>query len=313
VGLVGPPCPPEPPQAVEATYSSEGMLYRLEPTEPPDSKLVFWFAGRPVATLATSQGIEEWRFLTVDHLGTPVVLTMLSGNVKWSGGFEPFGRDWQEGTPQGASESEVFLRLPGQWVDEAWQEASLGVDLYYNVFRWLEPGTGRYTRPDPLGLRGGMYLYAYAAGNPLVLSDPLGLKVFECCRDIEVNQFIDAASRTFGLKHCFIKTDTVEAGMGPANNGPLPACPIGVDTAIVAHTGQSTDPGTSCREIPWVDQNCVNQQLELGRRTGRWTPFNQCNSFTRDVFNTCRSCKTPSVLPPEVYPPCAGFGCPQNR
>jgi RHS repeat-associated protein len=151
------------------------MLYRLEPTEPPDAKLVFWFAGRPTATLAVSQGIEEWRFLTVDHLGTPVVSTMLSGNVKWSGGFEPFGRDWQEGTLGSAERGEVFLRLPGQWVDEAWEEASSGVKLHYNLFRWLEPGLGRYTRQDPLRRTHERFLYGYAAQNPLRGADPLGL------------------------------------------------------------------------------------------------------------------------------------------
>ena len=39
--------------------------------------------------------------------------------------------------------------------------------------------------------------------------------------------------RTFSFKHCFPKTDTIEAGMGPADNGPLPSCPLGVSTAIL--------------------------------------------------------------------------------
>ena len=33
---------------------------------------------------------------------------------RWEGGFEPFGRDWLEGRPDGAQESGVFLRFPGQ-------------------------------------------------------------------------------------------------------------------------------------------------------------------------------------------------------
>lgn len=43
-----------------------------------------------------------------------------------------------------------------------------------NAFRCYEPATGRYTRADPLGLAGGLMLYAYASSNPVVYLDPLG-------------------------------------------------------------------------------------------------------------------------------------------
>jgi RHS repeat-associated protein len=48
--------------------------------------------------------------------------------------------------------------------------------------RWYEPQTGRYTRADPIGLPDPIdfddsynNLYLYAAANPILLSDPLGL------------------------------------------------------------------------------------------------------------------------------------------
>ncbi|NJL27370.1 MAG: RHS repeat-associated core domain-containing protein [Thermoanaerobaculia bacterium] len=47
--------------------------------------------------------------------------------------------------------------------------------LDYGVFRWYEHRVGRYSSPDPLGLQGGMNLYAYAASNPINWTDPLGL------------------------------------------------------------------------------------------------------------------------------------------
>jgi RHS repeat-associated protein len=161
----------------------------LVPSPGPDLEIVFWFAGRPVATLFVTLDIEEWRLLTVDHLGTPALSTMLSGAVRWQGGFEPFGRDWQEDTPQNAADGEVFLRLPGQWVDGAWAEASLGTQLYYNAFRWYESGTGRYTRPDPKGLDAirrfeladlpPAHLYAFTDGNPINRIDPLGTSWYD--------------------------------------------------------------------------------------------------------------------------------------
>jgi hypothetical protein len=46
---------------------------------------------------------------------------------------------------------------------------------YYNVHRWYQPGTGRYTLPDPIGLLGGINLYGYVEQNPVMAMDPLGL------------------------------------------------------------------------------------------------------------------------------------------
>ena len=52
---------------------------------------------------------------------------------------------------------------------------------FYNAHRWYEQQTGRYTRPDPLGLRSGAHLYDYVFNNPLRFSDSLGLKAAQAC------------------------------------------------------------------------------------------------------------------------------------
>jgi len=43
--------------------------------------------------------------------------------------------------------------------------------------RWYTPATGRYSRPDPIGLRGSdaLMLYGYAEANPLRFYDLFGL------------------------------------------------------------------------------------------------------------------------------------------
>jgi RHS repeat-associated protein len=48
---------------------------------------------------------------------------------------------------------------------------------YYNVHRWLDTQTGRYTRSDPAGATElDPHLYTYVNSNTLRFIDPLGLR-----------------------------------------------------------------------------------------------------------------------------------------
>jgi RHS repeat-associated protein len=166
--------------SVDALYDSGGTLHRLlhNASGASDAQYVFYLAGRPVAQLAIDDlGAETWSYLTTDHLGTPILATDGAGDETWYGGFEPFGRDWQAGTGDGALENGMFLRLPGQWDSGTWAEAAMGGDLYYNVHRWLESSTGRYTRPDPIKASHNDYVYVDA--RPVLLVDPNGLLAFD--------------------------------------------------------------------------------------------------------------------------------------
>ena len=42
-------------------------------------------------------------------------------------------------------------------------------------FRWYDPEVGRFTQRDPIGVGGGLNVYAYCAGNPVNFVDPWGL------------------------------------------------------------------------------------------------------------------------------------------
>ena len=47
--------------------------------------------------------------------------------------------------------------------------------LYYYRARYYDAGAGRFIREDPLGIFGGINLYAYVENEPLRRSDPFGL------------------------------------------------------------------------------------------------------------------------------------------
>jgi len=96
--------------------------------------------------------------------GTPTILTDQDGMVVWEADYKPFG----EALVNSNSEVVNNFRFAGQYFDEE-------TGLHYNYFRYYDPASGRYLRPDPIGLVGGINLFAYAQLNPINLTDPFGL------------------------------------------------------------------------------------------------------------------------------------------
>ena len=169
VGWSGTACPIVPIESrTKFVYDSSGRLHAAVP-ESGDSQYLFYFGGRPIA-IYTAGPLATFKYLIADHLGAPILALDSAAATLWRGGFEPFGKDY---TSPSAEIAGIFLRLPGQVDDSTWTDATLGTELYYNVHRWYEQQTGRYTSSDPLVLLPGLYVYALA--NPLYWIDPKGL------------------------------------------------------------------------------------------------------------------------------------------
>ena len=101
-----------------------------------------------------------------DHLGTPIALTDEQQNIVWAARLDPWGNIEQEFNPHDIEQS---IRLPGQHHDKE-------TGLYYNRHRYYDPRIGSYVNQDPIGLNGGVNLYSYVGGNPLLFVDPEGLR-----------------------------------------------------------------------------------------------------------------------------------------
>ncbi len=94
-------------------------------------------------------------------------MTDSSGTVVWAADYKPFG----EATITVGTITNN-LRFPGQYYDTE-------TGLNYNLNRDYNQVIGRYIEADPIGINGGLNLYLYAAGNPIVNQDDDGLQCFK--------------------------------------------------------------------------------------------------------------------------------------
>ncbi len=152
-------------QAVIYQYGSNGELMSEHPQQAiaPQKDYVY-LNQQPIAVIETHNGTATLYHITNDHLGTPQLITDTQQNAVWQAYFTSFG--------EATVTTEIVknnLRFPGQYFDEE-------TELHYNWHRYYDPSLGRYLRSDPIGLNGGINTYGYVYQNPLMYSDPDGLR-----------------------------------------------------------------------------------------------------------------------------------------
>ncbi len=178
-------------QHLMAELNSQGKITRqyvylgdqaIAVIDSPDGKLPVGREYTPLQQIAADLGalLRSWfsgkdaiAYLHNNHLGATELVTDDQGEAIWQASYSPYGKivlTAGSGIPAKAS-FKFNLRLPGQYQDDE-------TGLYYNHHRYYDPARGQYLTPDPLGLRGGINAYAYAASNPLKYIDPSGLILF---------------------------------------------------------------------------------------------------------------------------------------
>ena len=135
----------------------------------------------PKANLLTGLGVDEIfsrtdasgaRHLLSDALGSTLALTDGTGATQTSYSYEPYGKTTVSGTASSNS-----FEYTGRENDST--------GLYFYRARYYNPGLQRFVSEDPIGLAGGVNVYAYVGGNPILYTDPLGLDWFRDPRSTE--------------------------------------------------------------------------------------------------------------------------------
>ncbi|EPR1108401.1 RHS repeat-associated core domain-containing protein, partial [Salmonella enterica subsp. enterica serovar Infantis] len=107
---------------------------------------------------------DEVLYYHTDVNGAPEEMTDGGGNIVWEAGYQVWGNLTHEKETRPVQQN---LRFQGQYLDRE-------TGLHYNLYRFYDPDIGKFISGDPISLRGGINLYAYAP-NPLSWIDPLGL------------------------------------------------------------------------------------------------------------------------------------------
>jgi RHS repeat-associated protein len=107
------------------------------------------------------------------------VATLLGGDLP--AGFVRFGYDGGWGYQAGlhvaapATEADDPLRRTGLLSLYGPRADLPPIALQHVGARWYDPAIGRFVQRDPIGIEGGMNVYAYCEGEPVTAVDPSGL------------------------------------------------------------------------------------------------------------------------------------------
>jgi len=121
---------------------------------------------QPLAQMRISPdgAVRDIQYCHTDYLDCVCNLTSSDGSLLWDAVYDAFGACATSfGDP-----SQTILRRPGQFFDAE-------TDLYYNRYRYYDPGNGRFISPDPIDYDSGSFnLYRYPDSTTSAI-DLLGL------------------------------------------------------------------------------------------------------------------------------------------
>ena len=138
------------------------------------------YSKSPTASATSVNSVACNYYLMQDLLYRPLALTDYSGAIRESYDTDPYGNTLIFSAPDST----------GNWWGDAAVQSNYGANeivycgyrfdpetqLYYVRNRTYNPVIGRWIQRDPIGYQGGINLYSYVGGNPIIRADPAGLQ-----------------------------------------------------------------------------------------------------------------------------------------
>ena len=154
-----------------------GGLYEKEISEGVIKELCY--ISTPAGTIAikeTQDNVDNWLFLTHDHLGSVHCILNENGDLEQELSFDPYGnrRDPNTWKPFEDGTEPTYIIDRGYTFHEHWDDFGL-INMNGRVY---DPVIARFLSPDPYvqspGYSQNFNRYSYVLNNPLKYTDPSG-------------------------------------------------------------------------------------------------------------------------------------------
>ena len=168
--------------ATTLSYGYDGWERRIRRTSTDGSVQRYLYDGDDLLMELSGTGQPLQRYTmypgtdrphSVRHAGgVSYYATDASGNVIGLFGADRLAQGSYEYTPFGQQTLGQDQRIGSLFFHA--RELDRGTGLYYFRARWYDPELARFVSEDPLGLEGGLNLYAFAGNDPVNRRDPWG-------------------------------------------------------------------------------------------------------------------------------------------
>jgi len=158
-------------------------------------------------------------------------------------------------TPWGATTADTGLVVRYRFAGREYDQET---GLYYMRARYYDPQLGRFMSEDPIGLAGGINLYAYVANDPANSSDPFGLEGCAAGYQLVIEIDLDAGTMTFSCESATGGEYTL------ATLGAVTVDPVTVEAPKWPFS-TPRDQGANAHPSPRGSDAAIEQAIELMR------------------------------------------------